>query len=131
MDGQGPPTDLLYEHEAYRIRGAAFEVAKAMGHGFLEAVYQECLALEFDARGIPFRAIPRLQLKYKGSELRQTYTPDFICFHTIIVELKAVTALIPEHRSQVLNYLKATNLGLGLLINFGAGPRAQVERFAL
>jgi len=130
MDAPTPP-GLLYEEEAFRIRGAAFEVSNAMGHGFLEAVYQECLALEFVARGIPFRPMPRLQLSYKGVPLQQTYTPDFICFDTIVVELKAMVALTPEHRSQVLNYLKATNLKLGLLINFGAGPKTQIERFAL
>jgi GxxExxY protein len=125
------PLGLLYEREAYCIRGAAFEVSKTMGHGFLEAVYQECLALEFTSRGIPFRAVPKVQLSYKGMPLQQTYTPDFICYDTIIVELKAVAALASEHRSQVLNYLNATGMKLGLLINFGAGPKAQVERFAL
>ena len=122
---------LLYEEEAYRIRGAAFEISNAMGHGFLEAVYQECLSIEFAARGVPFRATPRLALNYKGVPLRQTYTPDFICFDAIIVEIKATATLTPEHRSQVLNYLKATNLKLGLLVNFGAGPKTQIERFAL
>jgi GxxExxY protein len=130
MDDAAPPT-LLYEEETFSIRGAAFEVSKAMGPGFLEAVYQECLELEFAARGIPFRALPRVQLSYKGVPLQQTYTPDFICYDTIIVELKAVAALASEHRSQVLNYLNATGMKLGLLINFGAGPKAQVERFAL
>jgi len=122
---------LLYEEEAYRIRGAAFEISNAMGHGFLEAVYQECLSIEFAARGVPFRATPRLALNYKGTPLKQTYTPDFICFDAIIVEIKATATLTPEHRSQVLNYLKATNLKLGLLVNFGAGPKAKIERFAL
>ena len=123
--------NLLYEAEAFRIRGAAFEVSRVMGHGFLEAVYQECLALEFTARGIPSRPTARLQLDYKGVLLQQTYTPDFICFDAIIVELRAVAGLTSEHRSQVLNYLNATGFKLGLLINFGAGPKAQVERFAL
>lgn len=129
MDGSSG--NLLYEAEAFRIRGAAFEVSRVMGHGFLEAVYQECLALEFTTRGIPFRPMPRLRLNYKGALLQQTYAPDFICFDAIIVELKAVAMLSPEHRSQVLNYLKATGLRLGLLINFGAGPKTQIERFAL
>lgn len=122
---------LVYEAEAFRIRGAAFAVGSEMGHGFLEAVYQECLGLEFAARGIPFRATPRLQLTYRGVALRQTYSPDFICFETIVVELKAVATLTSEHRSQVLNYLNATRYALGLLVNFGAGPRVQIERFAL
>lgn len=127
-DGSGK---LIYEAEAFRIRGAAFEVCKVMGHGFLEAVYQECLALEFAARGIPFAQAPRLGLSYKGTALQQSYVPDFVCFNAIVVEIKALAALAPEHRAQVLNYLKATGLKLGLLINFGAGPKAQIERFAL
>jgi GxxExxY protein len=102
-----------------------------MGHGFLEAVYQECLELEFAARGVPFQPRPRLRLTYCGTPLQQTYSPDFICFDAIVVELKAVSALTSEHRSQILNYLSATGLRLGLLVNFGAGPKAQIERFAL
>ncbi|WP_337186541.1 GxxExxY protein [Phenylobacterium sp.] len=122
---------LHFEDEAFRIRGAAFEVSNVLGHGFLEGVYQECLALEFSRQGIPFRAAPRLRLSYKGIQLQQSYVPDFICFDEIIVELKALSILTPGHRSQVLNYLKATGLKLGLLINFGAGPKTQIERFAL
>lgn len=126
-----PPAGLLYEREAFLIRGAAFSVGSGMGHGFLEAVYQECLALEFAVRGIAFRPKPRLELNYRGVVLEQTYSPDFICFDSIIVELKAVASLASDHRSQVLNYLNATGLKLGLLINFGAGPKVQIERFAL
>jgi GxxExxY protein len=99
-----------------------------MGSGFLEAVYQECLALEFAARAIPFSATPILSLNYKGAPLRQTYVPDFVCFDAIIVELKAVREIAPEHRAQVLNYLKATNLKLGLLVNFGGASKARIER---
>ena len=127
-DGSG---SLLYDAETFRIRGAAFEVRRVMGHGFLEAVYQECLTMEFATRAIPFVPKPRLELSYKGARLRQTYSPDFICFGAIVVEIKALATLTAEHRSQVLNYLKATGFRLGLLINFGAGPRAQIERFAL
>ena len=96
-----------------------------MGAGFLEAVYQECLALEFTARGIPFAALKPLRLAYKGQVLQQVYQPDFICFDKIIVELKAVQRLAPEHRAQVLNYLQATDLSVGLLVNFAASPKAE------
>jgi GxxExxY protein len=124
-------SDLLFADEVFKIQGAVFEVNRAMGRGFLEAVYQECLAYEFEARGIPFRATPGLRLNYKGRTLKQTYSPDFICFDAVIVELKAARDLAPEHRAQVLNYLKATGLRIGLLVNFGAPRRATVERFAL
>jgi GxxExxY protein len=101
-----------------------------MGAGFLEAVYQECLAIEFASRGIPFVAQKPLPLRYKEHALRQTYVADFVCFETIVVELKAVRELAPEHRAQVLNYLNATGMKLGLLVNFGSAPKAQIERLA-
>jgi GxxExxY protein len=124
-------TRLVLAEEVFRIQGAVFEVNRAMGRGFLEAVYQECLALEFAAREIPFRAVPSLALTYKTTLLRQTYCPDFICFDAVIVELKAVRDIAPEHRAQVLNYLRATGLEVGLLVNFGTGSRATVERLVL
>jgi GxxExxY protein len=99
-----------------------------MGVGFLEAVYQECLALELKARDIPFVAQPVLPLEYKGARLRATYVPDFICFGALIVELKALPALASEHRAQVLNYLTAAKLRVGLLVNFGCAPKARIER---
>jgi GxxExxY protein len=126
-----PNGQLLYKDEAFRIQGAVFEVSREMGTGFLEAVYQECLALEFARRGIPFVAMPPLSLIYKGESLRQTYVPDFVCFGTILVELKAVRDLVPDHRAQVMNYLRATGLRLGLLVNFGGGGKARVERIVL
>ena len=95
----------------------------------MEAVYQECLAIEFKGQGIPFTEQPRLPLGYKGQELKQTYTPDFICFDKIIVEIKAVRNLADEHRAQMINYLKATDNQLGLLINFGCHPKIEHERF--
>jgi GxxExxY protein len=102
-----------------------------MGSGFLEAVYQECLAIEFTRNGIPFEAMKPLKLTYDGQALRQTYVADFICYGQIIVELKALRAIAPEHRAQIINYLRATDMKLGLLVNFGASPRVEIERFAL
>lgn len=122
---------MLHEEEVYRIRGAIYEVNREMGAGFLEAVYQECLALEFAAHGIPFVAAPTLRLAYKGQPLRQGYIPDFICFDAIVIELKAARELDGSHRAQVLNYLRATNLRLGLLVNFGSAPKARIERIIL
>ena len=126
-----PHERLLHADEVYRVQGAVFEVNQVMGAGYLEAVYQECLLLEFLARGIPFVAQPTLKLDYKGTRLRHVYVPDFVCFGSVLVELKALGALAPEHRAQILNYLKTSNLRVGLLINFGCAPKARIERFAL
>lgn len=123
--------NVLFADEAYRVQGAVFEVSRQMGTEFLEAVYQECLAIEFAAQQIPFVAMPPLALTYKGKLLTQSYRPDFVCCGCVIVELKVVRELAPEHRAQVLNYLKATGLRLGLLVNFGCAPKARVERLVL
>lgn len=121
--------NLLYKDEVYAIQGAVFEVYREMGCGFLEAVYQECLEKEFCLRNISFTAQQLLTLSYKGAILEQTYKPDFICYGKIILELKAVKAIAPEHQAQILNYLKATGLRLGLIINFGHYPKAEIQRF--
>ncbi|HEY8614822.1 GxxExxY protein [Phenylobacterium sp.] len=123
-----PHERLLHREEVFRIQGAVFEVNRVLGSGFLEAAYQESLALEFHARDIPHLAHPTLRLSYKGTALRAVYVPDFVCFGAIIVELKAVSALAAEHRAQLINYLRAAQLRVGLLINFGGSGRAQVER---
>ncbi len=122
---------VLFRNESYAIQGAVFEVYREMGSGFLEAVYQECLAIEFRRREISFEAQKDLSLVYKGETLQQIYRPDFVCFGKIVVELKAAKELALEHRAQVLNYLKATGLRLGLLVNFGHYPKAQMERLVL
>jgi len=126
-----PHERLIHADEVFRIQGAVFEVNRVMGTGFLEAVYQESLALEFAARDIPFVAQPTLTLEYKGTRLRHVYVPDFICFDCVLVELKALGDLASEHRAQVLNYLKAASLRVGLLVNFGCAPKARVERLVL
>ena len=124
-------TDLIYADESYAIMGACFNVYKDKGNGFVEPVYQECMEIELEHQGIPFKAQPPLQLEYRGHILKQTYKPDLICYDKIIVELKAVSNLIDEHRSQVLNYLHATGMKLGLLVNFGHYPKVEYERIAL
>ena len=123
--------DLLYERESYDIRGAILEVYKEKGCGFLEPVYQECLEKELRLRGSPFVSQCELRLTYKGEPLTQTYKADLICHDKIIVELKAVKEIAPEHRAQVFNYLKATALRLGLLVNFGHHPQVEIERIVL
>lgn len=119
---------LLLADESYRILGACFEVYKEKGCGFLEAVYQECLELEFGLQGVPFQPQSQIQLSYKGRPLKQVYVPDFICFGKIILEIKALPALTGEHRAQLHNYLKATGLRVGMLVNFGHYPKLEHER---
>jgi len=124
-------TDILFKNESFQIMGACFEVHNEMGSGFVEPVYQECLAMEFGLRAIPFYAKRPLNLRYKGQQLEQLYIPDFVCFDQILVEIKAVETFCDEHRAQVLNYLHATGLKLALLVNFGTHPKLQYERLAL
>jgi GxxExxY protein len=122
---------LLYREESYSIMNACFEVYREKGCGFLEAVFQECMEYELADQSIPFVMQPRLSLLYKGRPLKQTYSPDFVCYGKIIVELKAVSALADEHRAQVHNYLRATGHRLGLLVNFGHHPKVEWERIVL
>ncbi|MEX1327887.1 MAG: GxxExxY protein [Desulfobacterales bacterium] len=122
---------ILYRDEVYAIQGAVFDVYREMGCGFLEPVYQECLEKELMVRGIPFESQKELRLRYKGEVLNLTYKPDLICYGTIIVELKAGKEIDDVHRAQVFNYLKATGLRLGLLVNFGHYPKATVERIVM
>ncbi len=110
---------LLYKQESYNIIGACMEVHNTLGCGFLEAVYQEALALEFERRKIPFVREKELTIEYKGIILGKRYNADFICYDKIIVETKALSELLTLHQAQVINYLKATELKLGILVNFG------------
>lgn len=122
---------MLFKEESYAIQGAIFEVYRQIGCGFLEAVYQECLEKELHLRSIPFVAQPELSLSYKGEALRQIYKPDLVCYNQIIVQLKAVKEIAPEHKAQVINYLRATGMRLGLLVNYGSHPKATIVRLAL
>jgi GxxExxY protein len=119
---------LIYREESYAIIGACFAVYKDKGCGFLEPVYHECLEIEFESQGISFLSKLPQTLQYRGRTLVQTFSPDFICYEKIIVEIKAVSASVDEHRAQVLNYLSATTCRLGLLVNFGHYPRMEYER---
>ncbi len=106
------------------------DVYRSMGNGFLEAVYQECLEIELCRRQIPFVAQKQLILSYQGQILKQTYRADFVCYEKIIVEIKAVSKLLAEHQAQGMNYLKATNFQLCLLVNFGHYPLIEIIRIA-
>lgn len=122
---------IVYAQESYKIAGAAFEVYNKMGHGFLEAVYQECLELEFRKRGIPYEREKEIKIYYDGQELKQVYRADFVCYGKIIVELKAVSELNEAHHAQVYNYLHATGMKLGILLNFGNSEELEKDRIVI
>ena len=111
--------DLIYKDEAYEIIGAAMVVHRELGPGFLEAVYQEALELEMKERGIAFEAQKPLPISFKGKLLKKSYFADIVCYGKIVVELKVLDRLTSKETAQILNYLKASQLKLGLLINFG------------
>ena len=119
---------FYFKEETYRINGAAMKVYNTLKHGFLEAVYQEALEIEFKRQQIPFEREKELKIYYDGIELKQTYRADFVCYDNIIVELKAVAQLDDVHRSQVYNYLCATGYKVGLLFNFGHYDGLEIER---
>jgi len=110
----------MQDERTYKIIGAAIEVHKELGSGFLEAVYQEALGREFTTQEIPFKAQPVIEINYKGKPLNKTYQPDFICFNEIIIEIKAISELSGVEEAQLINYLKASSIKIGLLLNFGS-----------
>jgi GxxExxY protein len=122
-------TELLLKDEVYAIVGAAMTVYNELGWGFLEAVYQEALEIELSERGIPFEAQKELRIIYKGRPLKKTYNCDLLCYGKIMVELKSEERLINKDRGQLLNYLKATGLELGPLLNFGQHEKLEWERW--
>ena len=119
MDDRDPLT--------HAIIGAAMEVYTELGAGFLESVYEEALMREFELRGMPYVAQPELSIEYKGERLHTFFRADFICYGEVVVELKALKAISGVEESQLLNYLKATGLERGLLLNFGSS-RLEVKR---
>ncbi|WP_404308647.1 GxxExxY protein [Neorhodopirellula lusitana] len=121
-------SEIIFKEESYQLVGACMEVYNEMGSGFLEAVYQECLEYEFTDRNIPFVSQAQLTLRFKERMLKSIYIPDFVIDSKIIVEIKGVSDLNDKFRAQMLNYLKATKLRLGLLVNFGRHGKLQYER---
>jgi len=117
---QIPADSQVRDPQTHAVIGAAMEVHRQLGHGFLEAVYQEALAIEFAARSIPFQREVDIPVTYKGTRLACGYRADFFCYETLVVELKALGLLSNIEQAQVINYLKATGCERGLLLNFGA-----------
>ena len=130
MNNTSDQSNLLYSDLTFKIIGAAMEVHRELGHGFLEAIYHEALALELSLRNIPFESERSLTIIYKGKPLKKTYTADFICYDKILIEIKALSAMTSDHFSQTLNYLKATGIKVGLIINFGT-PSLTYRRLIL
>jgi GxxExxY protein len=123
--------ELIFKEEAYEIAGAAMDVYYTLGRGFLEPVYQEALAVEFKRRGIPFDREKRLDLFYKGTKLQKTYSPDFVCYEKIVVELKVIPRITNIEFAQLINYLKVMRLRLGIIANFGADRTLEWKRYVI
>ena len=110
---------IILKDESFNIIGAAMEVHKVVGCGFTEPLYQDAFEQELRLREIPFDREKSFPYTYKGVVLSKLFRPDFVCYNRVIVELKTVADFTEEHFAQVYNYLKATGMQLGLLINFG------------
>ena len=121
----------IYKDEGYKLMGAAFEVHNVQGYGMAEEIYQECLEIELELRGISFKAKQELRCFYKGRELKKRYVPDLFVFDALVVELKAVTQLLPEHEAQLINYMRITKQPVGYFINFGSKGGLEWKRFIL
>jgi len=111
---------MVRDERTYKIIGAALEVHKELGCGFLEAVYQEALGEEFKTQEIPYETQPVIEIFYKGKPLNKVYQPDFVCYEAVILEIKAIFSLSGIEEAQLINYLKAARLKVGLLLNFGS-----------
>lgn len=130
-DEIGSPNRYILESETYAIIGSAMEVYYKLGNGFAEPVYQEALGIEFELRNVVYEPQKRLHIEYKGRTLEKGYIADFLCFDQIIVEIKAVASLSPVDWSQIMNYLKASGLRVGLLFNFGSHGRMEMKRIVV
>jgi GxxExxY protein len=122
--------ELLYKDEVYAIIGAAMEVYNTQGPGFVEPIYQEAFGMEMVARAIPVKPQQELIILYKGKPLQKTYVADYVAYEKIVIEIKALDHLGTHEEAQLLNYLKATNSPLGLLINFGPMNDLEWKRMA-
>ena len=122
-------TELLLKDEVFAVIGAAIEVDRELGPGFLEAVYQEAMEIELADRGIPFLAQEPLTIRFKTRVLKKRYEPDLLCYNLLVAELKALNQLTGADDAQLLNYLKATGLRVGVLVNFGSVGKLEWKRF--
>ncbi|MCH7612740.1 MAG: GxxExxY protein [Candidatus Marinimicrobia bacterium] len=121
--------ELIYKEEVYAIIGAAIEVHKELGPGFLEAVYEECMGIESNKRQIPFETQVELDIQYKGITLQKKYIADYIGYGKIVAEFKSIPKLTKVDEAQIINYLKATGTQIGLLINFGSKGTLEWKRY--
>jgi GxxExxY protein len=121
----------IYKQEGYELMGAAFEVYNDRGYGLAEDIYQECLEIELGIRAIPFRTKEELKCFYKGRELKKRYVPDPFASGALVVELKAVAELAPEHEAQLFNYMRIARRAVGYLINFGHKGTLEWKRLIL
>jgi GxxExxY protein len=121
----------MLEQEGYDFMGAAFEVYNVLGYGMAEEIYQQSLEIELGLRSIPFLSKAIVDVTYKGRELSTKYQPDLLVFGEIVVELKAVKVLAPEHEAQLFNYLRISKKRVGYLINFGSATELEWKRFAV
>ena len=121
----------IYKDEGYKMMGAAFEVYNERGYGLGEEIYQECMEIELELRAIPFHSKQELACFYKSRELKKRYVPDLFVFGCLIVELKAVSQLLPEHEAQLVNYLRLTRQPVGYLVNFGHKDTLEWKRIIL
>jgi GxxExxY protein len=121
----------IYKEEGYQFMGAAFEVYNNRGYGLAEEIYQECLEIELELRGISLRSKAEIKCFYKGRELKKRYVPDLCVFGSLVVELKAVAELAPEHEAQLINYMRIARQAVGYLVNFGHKRTLEWKRFIL
>ena len=121
----------IYKDEGYQLMGAAFEVYNDQGYGMAEEIYQECLEIELELRQIPFQSKAELGCSYKGRGLKKRYIPDLFVLDCLVVELKAVTELAPEHEAQLLNYMRLARQPVGYLVNFGHKDTLEWKPFIL
>ena len=121
----------MFEQEGYDFMGAAFEVYNQLGYGMAEEVYQQCLEIELELRGIPYVSKQELRLVYKGRQIEKLYKPDLLVFGAIVVELKALSELTQDHEAQLFNYMRIARQPVGYLLNFGAKGELQWKRFIL
>jgi len=123
--------NTMLKQQGYNLMAAAFEVYNELGFGLLEEIYQQALELELKIRSIPFDSKRKLNVYYKQNKLEKVYVPDLFVYSGIIAELKAVKELNAEHRAQLMNYMKITNIKVGYLINFGQSERLDWERYII